>query len=235
MSTNPFPEELRGEYDAQLLNAQERGKKARQLREALGRAGLWKAPHEILDVGCGTGLILAKLDAEVTRRVGCDLRANLFLPEARAAGVEFVRTNMSRLPFPADSFDMVLCMAVIEEPEDWRGALEEMARVVSPGGVLYVTFTNGKSMMTVYKLKEWLGRAVGEASWRYARASLRFTTAKPQSGYGLKALKSWRFVDVTPHLMAAAYPATRYAPSWARETVGRVAAPSFAFAWQRPN
>lgn len=44
-----------------------------------------------------------------------------------------------KLPFPGESFDVVLCDNVVDHAENPRRIVEEMARVLKPGGLLYFT------------------------------------------------------------------------------------------------
>ena len=50
------------------------------------------------------------------------------------AAVNFVQGSASNMPFPADSFDFLLCRAAFKNFADPVGALEEMCRVLKPGG-----------------------------------------------------------------------------------------------------
>ncbi len=57
------------------------------------------------------------------------------------------------LPFPASSFDFVMCNAVIQhiKPRIVKTVtLPELCRVLKPGGVLQLMFKNGSGMLTVF-------------------------------------------------------------------------------------
>jgi SAM-dependent methyltransferase len=56
------------------------------------------------------------------------------------------------LEFPDDSFDFVICNAVIQhiEPDNLATLLSEFARVLRPEGVLQLMFKNGKGVITVF-------------------------------------------------------------------------------------
>jgi SAM-dependent methyltransferase len=60
------------------------------------------------------------------------------LARARGAG-EVASGSVLQMPFESDSFDLAVCLDVIEHLEDDRGALRELRRVVAPGGWLLVT------------------------------------------------------------------------------------------------
>jgi SAM-dependent methyltransferase len=233
--SEPSWDRLRPEYDAAVLDPAQRAARARRVRAALTGARLWPSAPRILDVACGSGLLLAALDDRAGARVGCDVRRELYLRvRDQIPGVRFTQADAARLPFRGGSFDLVTCMAAIEEFPDWRTALAEMARCVAPGGVLYVTVTNGAVLRPLYALARSLGRHVPD-NWRaYAQASLRLRDGRPETGFGVRALSGWRHVDVTAHLLAASSPWLGRLPLGAVARVLRPIVPSFGFAWQRP-
>ena len=92
----------------------------------------------LLDAGCGTGFNLLAL-AGLGRATGIDLA-----PEALAfckeRGVRAVRASLLDLPFPDATFDVVTSFDVLYHAwvSDDRAAVDEMARVLAPGGALLV-------------------------------------------------------------------------------------------------
>ena len=236
MSASLFPDHLRAEYDKRVLDAKARSAKAAQLQSALIAVGLWQPPRWILDVGCGSALILAGLDTPNAKRIGCDMRREPFLKAGvDRASVAFAQCDARYLPFRGDRFDLVLCLAVIAEFQDWRATVERMAECVAPGGVLYVTVTNGKLLVPLYNLFEKLGVRVEEGWWHYAQSSLRFASLSASDGFRLMALHGWRHVAVTPYLARAQCALLRFVPIFALSWLLQYAAPSFGYAWQRPN
>jgi SAM-dependent methyltransferase len=92
----------------------------------------------VLDVGCGTGTMLAHL-ARYGRVQGIDAD-----PEAirfcRRRGVRDVRhVPPGPLPFPDESFGLVTALDVVEHIADDAGAVREIARVLDPGGLALLT------------------------------------------------------------------------------------------------
>jgi SAM-dependent methyltransferase len=99
--------------------------------------------RRVLDLGCGEGQI-ARLacagGAELV--VGIDgSAAQVDEAVRRAGGPRYLRAQAERLPFPAGSFDAVVTCLVLEHLADLDGALDEVARVLAPGG-RFVLFTN---------------------------------------------------------------------------------------------
>lgn len=99
-------------------------------------------PAALLDVGCGTGALSARLSDSGYEVVGLDLsRGMLDVMRERAPGVEAVLASATDIPFADEAFDLSLSVATlhhIADPDDVRGALAEMARVVRPGGHVLV-------------------------------------------------------------------------------------------------
>ena len=109
-----------------------------------------------LDAGCGDGRHLAalpRIGPLPQRIVGVDI-ADSILRTARAAteasGVdaELVRANLESMPFPDDTFDVVLCTQVIEHALDPSLALRELRRVLRPEGVLLISTDNSNNRVT---------------------------------------------------------------------------------------
>jgi ubiquinone/menaquinone biosynthesis C-methylase UbiE len=99
----------------------------------------------ILDVGCGTGEITARL-AELYPRaslVGVDLIAgHLEAARVRCAGlggrVAFREADAFALPFADDTFDLVVCRHMLQAVPRPDAAMAEMVRVLRPGGRLHL-------------------------------------------------------------------------------------------------
>lgn len=98
----------------------------------------------VLDVGCGAG----HSSAHVAEIYGCsvtgvDVSENA-LSQARAlyeakpysANLHFERAEIFNLPFSDAYFDLVLCESVLFFVKDKYKALQEMSRVLKPGGFL---------------------------------------------------------------------------------------------------
>lgn len=92
----------------------------------------------VLDAGCGTGAAGGWLDAR-HRVVGLDPEPlALGLYRERRPGARLVRGGIEALPFAAGSFDAARVVTVLyhEAVADPRGAIDSLARVLRPGGVL---------------------------------------------------------------------------------------------------
>lgn len=95
-------------------------------------------PGRTLDVGCGTGVLAAKLSEEGYDVTGVDpFRGMLTHMKQRNADLTAVHAFGERLPFANDAFDLTYCVAVmhhVAEEQAVRQTVLEMVRVTRPGG-----------------------------------------------------------------------------------------------------
>jgi len=167
--------------------------------------------------------------------IGCDIYVDAFLDTTpRPEDIFFIQADGTQLPFADGYFDLVMALAVIGEFPDWRAALREMARCVAPGGMLYVTVTNSRILLPLYRLAERLGYQVRRTWWEYARLSMRLAESRPEDGFSVPTLAGWCYIHLTPYLICSQWPWLRLLPRPVLDWLTRRFAPSFGFAWQRP-
>lgn len=99
--------------------------------------------RDVLDLGCQLGALPIALHARGARVTGVDvdeatLEAARLRAQCHGAAVTFVRAVGEALPFDDGVFDVVTFIDVIEHVEDPRRTLREIARVLRPGGTLYL-------------------------------------------------------------------------------------------------
>ncbi len=161
-------------------------------RFALGRTGL-RPGDAALDVAGGTG----DLSAGMARQVGpsglvCHTDINREMLEAGRrrlvdaglfANVRTLQANAERLPFANDSFHCVTIGFGLRNCTNKPAALQEMARVLRPGGRLLVLEFSQPAMKFIeplydlysFRILPWLGEVVARdaASYRYLAESIR--------------------------------------------------------------
>jgi len=97
-----------------------------------------RRPLRVLDVGCGPGNTLRRLQPW-GQTFGAEY-SEVGLSVARRRGLtRLVAADSLRLPFSAETMDCVLALDVIEHVKDDIAALREAHRVLRPGGVLVLT------------------------------------------------------------------------------------------------
>jgi ubiquinone/menaquinone biosynthesis C-methylase UbiE len=121
-------------YDAEPHNPLMSGEQRTML-------ALWPAMQDrrVLDLASGSGRYAALAAGSGAREVvALDFSAGML---ARLSGARRVRANMMRLPFSHATFDVVIAGLAVGHAEDLRRWLDEIARVLTPGGVaLYSDF-----------------------------------------------------------------------------------------------
>lgn len=105
---------------------------------------LGPAPRRVLDVGCGTGVLLRELSQRLPparELTGIDAAAAMV--EAASADpdstLRYCRGRAERLPFGNASFDLVISTTSFDHWADQAAGLAECHRVLVPGGRLVLT------------------------------------------------------------------------------------------------
>jgi ubiquinone/menaquinone biosynthesis C-methylase UbiE len=124
------------------------------------------AKARVLDLGCGGGTYVRLLQSHGHKVVGLDysfpslFRARDADPKRTA---DYVGGEAYDLPFLDKSFDLVVSIGVLQALGDPERALDEMARVLRPRGVIVVEFLNAFELVAMIKsasekLRGWLPR-----------------------------------------------------------------------------
>ncbi|BCY17730.1 hypothetical protein hrd7_15790 [Leptolinea sp. HRD-7] len=126
---------LRGEPSYVWRAGQER--RLAMIRQAAGE----RVSGYVLEDGCGVGSYLARLSENASLAVGLEIELERAV-EAHAKGPSTVGGVGEHLPFPDNTFDLVLSHEVLEHVQDDRQAACEITRVLKPGGRLTLFVPN---------------------------------------------------------------------------------------------
>ncbi len=96
--------------------------------------------HRLLDAGCGRYLEFSKELADSVQVVGIDLETKLETHNQRSPFG--VRGDLDHLPFPSNSFDLVISRSVIEHLANPSLVFREFQRVLKPGGRVILSTPN---------------------------------------------------------------------------------------------
>lgn len=111
-------------------------------RDTAFQAVAERRPARVLEVGCGLGELSARIAGELDASVvALDLSPRM-VELTRSRGVEAHLGDVQELPFDDESFDCVAANWMLYHVPDIDRAIDELARVLEPGGRL-VAATNG--------------------------------------------------------------------------------------------
>jgi len=115
-----------------------------------------RTPCRVLDVGCGTGLLLAEILRQWPE-AECIVELDFALEMLRQNSLKFrdrrvarLCADAMRLPLAAGSFDVVLCFGILPHLPDQKAALEQLIGVLRPGGALAVGHLAGSRELNAF-------------------------------------------------------------------------------------
>ncbi|HEY6723394.1 MAG TPA: class I SAM-dependent methyltransferase [Polyangiaceae bacterium] len=147
------------------------------------------AGKDVLEVGCGTGLVLERIARFARSSRGIDLSPGM-LARARERGLDVSEASATELPFENDSFDVCCSFKVLAHIPAISTALGEMARVTRPGGFVIAEFYNPNSIRGLLKRYGPAGRIASQA-----KESDVFTRFDSPETVARMAPPGTRFVD----------------------------------------
>jgi len=147
------------------------------IRDEMINAIPWQGNEKILDVGCGTGLVLNKAAQKLTTgtALGIDIwkehggggTFNLLIENARLEGVadkiEVKEINAMNMPFKDGFFDAIFSSGaihhIIHGPEEFEILSYQLQRITKPGGYLIIS--------DITHMIEALALRMEQADWKY--------------------------------------------------------------------
>ena len=151
----------------------------------------------VLDVGCGSGALLQRLAAlGYSNLCGLDIAP----PDTQGGATPSVRyiecdLDACTTPLPAQSVDLALSIEVFEHVENLGSLLDELERVLAPGGLLLATTPNLHSLearlrwLLLSRLKQF--DTIGDPT--HVNPLFLFPFERVLRRHGLELLQSWGF------------------------------------------
>ncbi len=101
--------------------------------------------QRIVDLGCGTGLILEELSNHIVP-IGVDFSQKALTYSQRRGLEKLVCADVNELPFEDESFNLVFALDLLEHISDDNHLLLEMYRICEPGGHVLLTVPAHESL-----------------------------------------------------------------------------------------
>ena len=109
--------------------------------------------RRLLDIGCGTGILLAESKDRYQEVYGVDIAASaVALARQKDIKADVVNLNVDGLPYPDGFFDAVTILSAIQYFYNMDRVLQDCARVLSPLGVLLLSVPNMRAIWRIGKL-----------------------------------------------------------------------------------
>ena len=142
----------------------------------------------LLDVGAGAGLFLAAAQATGWDVAGVEIAEYGSIYARKYFGLSIYHGTLAQAKFPDNYFDVVMLQDTIEHVSDPRGLLQEVCRIVRPGGATVLTTPNFDSLSRHLIGCQWALISPAEHVHLFNRQSLRYVLET--TGFILYALVS---------------------------------------------
>jgi SAM-dependent methyltransferase len=113
-----------------------------------------RTPGRLLEVGCASGWLLRHAAERGWQARGVELSGDA-VAHARSLGLEVFHGDLASAGLPGASFDLIYMGDVLEHVPDPRRVVDEVARLLAPGGYFYL-----RGPITTHSLARRLGLAV---------------------------------------------------------------------------
>lgn len=138
----------------------------------------WAGGGRLLDVGCSNGRLLQDMCELGWQVSGVEVNegAARFAREQR--GLEVYNGTLHEAKFPDNYFEAITCSHVLEHFHDPLGELEEMRRILKPGGQLIIALPNWDSLGRRLFGSYWMALEIPRHLYHFDKQSLRAMLAK---------------------------------------------------------
>ena len=113
----------------------------------------------VLDVGCGTGLLVKFLNKNHFKATGCDTENEAIRTAKRINNVNVIKASATNLPFNKNTFDLITSVSVIEHltPGDVISFIIQTKRILKPHGYVFFVTPNYATPIRLLQGKKWFG------------------------------------------------------------------------------
>jgi 2-polyprenyl-3-methyl-5-hydroxy-6-metoxy-1,4-benzoquinol methylase len=162
------------------------------------RAGL-----ELLDVGCGSAALLGLMKRRGFRVMGVDFSSEAAAVAKDENGVQVVVGSLQDAAFPDASFDIVTLFHVMEHVTNPRNVLQEVGRILRPGGSVVLQVPNIDSWQFRIFGAKWYGLDIPRHVIDYSsEAILRLLS---EAGFAVKRIRHFNLRDNAPAFVSSLF------------------------------
>lgn len=175
--------------------------------QAAAIVGRYARGKDVLEVGCGTGLILERVAGLAHTARGIDLSPGM-LAAARGRGLDVDEGDATALPFADAAFDVAYSFKVLAHVPGWERAVAEMLRVVRPRGHVIFDAYNRHSLR--YLIKRLFGPRATSSAFDEAAISTAFLSPREvlaRVPAGAKVVETAGIRVFVPHPLLCRLPA----------------------------
>ena len=174
-----------------------------RLRDLVRSLARYRTDGRWLDIGCGTGTLLHAAGAEGWEAVGTEI-APAIVESMRAQGLDARLGLTQELDLPSGGFDVVSAIEVLEHVPDPDALIAEAARLLRPGGAVYITTPHGRGISERLLGTDWRVVAPPEHLQLFSSAGIRSALSRG----GLRTV-SLATTGVNPYELATKIPGRR--------------------------
>jgi ubiquinone/menaquinone biosynthesis C-methylase UbiE len=152
--------------------------------------------RRVVDVGCGTGLMSAKLAAAGRQVLGVDLSSSMISRAARVRGnarLDFLQGDAENLPLEDAGFDAVVNLISFHHYPNPDKAIAEFRRVLRPGGRLVLIGFDLDSyfIQLAQRANQWTRNIAGDAWQKHGEEVAALVRNSGFASVELKPVRYW--------------------------------------------
>ena len=115
------------------------------LQEIVGQFAPYRQTNRLLDIGCGAGSLLLAAREDGWHAEGVDVSTGA-VKHVRELGFEAFHGELRAAQLPDEQFDVITAAELLEHLPDPRAELQEIARLLRPGGLLWTTTPHARGL-----------------------------------------------------------------------------------------
>lgn len=155
----------------------------------------FKKSGAILDVGCGRGDLLAKVEKCGWEVAGTQISANSVKTAKKNYGLDIFYGDFLKSGFPEEHFDVVSFYYVLEHVHQPKAYLKKAKELLKSDGIMIIAIPDGDSFQAAFFRKNWLMLEPPRHLYMFNRKSLK----RIFDALGLKIIKKSHFAwDMNP-------------------------------------